>query len=166
MSRARAIRALAGAGLYVALLASGCADLIGADRPEVHPCWDTLEGNEGPGDCGGNDNECRRCARGEACFVDADCATSACVQGACAGCGPNLDQKCLLEACTSSGECGEGLCAVAGYCAEPFCNTFKQCGSGCPASQLCPASATCKFDEDCASGVCEPCGTDVACCAG
>jgi hypothetical protein len=78
------------------------------------------------------------CARGgadwgEACGATADCAAGACVDSVC------------QPACFSNGDCGEGGMCVPGR--EPLV-------SGCVSSRAYDLGQTCRFGDDCRSGMC------------
>ncbi len=90
------------------------------------PCADGVQnGTETDTDCGGNDTTCRRCAVGDDCEVNGDCASGSCIAGECAGC--NDGQQNGTETDT---DCG-GVCGP------------------------CNAGDDCDADADCDTNVCE-----------
>ncbi|HTA90072.1 MAG TPA: hypothetical protein VK745_10865 [Polyangiaceae bacterium] len=87
-----------------------------------------LDGNEPDLDCGG-DNCRARCALGQNCFADSDCAS-----GACDG----VSQRCVSGQCTDHRQDGK--------------ETDLDCGGGtCP---TCAFDKHCLVNADCASGHC------------
>ena len=96
----------------------------GTCRPR--PCEDGVrDGSETDIDCGGNDAECARCAAGDACAGDGDCASRSCSAGRCSSCGDGL----------RNGD-----------------ESDVDCGGACGA---CDPGASCRADADCQSGACQ-----------
>ncbi len=105
-----------------------------------------------------------RCAVGEACGSDADCALSNCVGSVCKSasctdgkrdgdevgvdCGGVCPQKCDGEACAADGECKSRVCLNL-VCAP---KGTKTCGVG--TATPCIDGVLCEQDKDCASLYC------------
>jgi hypothetical protein len=119
-----------------------------------------------------------RCAYGDACLIDLDCAEGACLHGAC-------QRLANGSRCDDPGDCSSGSCdVVTGFC-KPGCILDADCETGvCSVLGQCiepqPNGSTCDANGDCASGVCNfpicvaansvgpgsPCTTGLACTSG
>ncbi|MFM2151870.1 MAG: hypothetical protein RL199_305, partial [Pseudomonadota bacterium] len=108
-------------------------------------CWDDVKnGEETDVDCGGK--TCRPCA--SSCQTEADCASGACVAGACA----------VTPACLAAADCQSGVCANK-LCSSPAATdrvrngteTGIDCGGPAASTPRCPAKGGCSVNTDCAS---------------
>jgi hypothetical protein len=120
-----------GAGACVGCLADtdcGGTQRCGPTHACMPPsCADGVQnGAESDVDCGGG--ACARCANGERCTYDADCASALCRLS---------DHTCGAPTCTDQRKDGD--------------ETDIDCGGSCPP---CAASAECKVDADCLSKAC------------
>jgi hypothetical protein len=134
------------------------------------------DGTETAIDCGGS---CpTKCADGQACVANSDCANGFCDANKCAAasctdgvlngsesaidCGGTCPGCVNGKACTSNGDCTSHGC-VASICQPPTCDdkvmdgaeVDVDCGgtSGCPA---CADGMLCNQDSDCTGAICGP----------
>ena len=106
--------------------------------PENPTCGDCAKnGSETGIDCGGD--VCFPCSLGQACITDADCATQACIEGAC---GPERTNPCeMIDPDNPS--CGD--------CTQNGVETDVDCGGDC---LPCRTGKACSGDWDCVSSSC------------
>jgi hypothetical protein len=160
-----------------------CSDCDGSEcNPPDPTCDDGIRNqDEGDTDCGGPCTE--RCAAGDSCGTDDDCAsglfcpeataectTVSCADGARNGaelqvdCGGGICPGCAIGApCNTNGDCVEGVC-TDGECAAPTCTDGVRnggepsvdCGANCDES--CPEGEPCSLGADCESAVCNAAG--------
>ncbi len=121
-----------------------------------------------------------RCALGDACLIDLDCAVGACFHGSCrelangSRCDAPTDcasGSCDLatgfckSGCLFDAECATGVCSVLGQCIAPQpdgspCDANSDCASGacnfpiCVAANSLPPGSTCTTGNACQSGTC------------
>jgi len=154
-------RMLAGGAALVVL--AGCAIVAGIEAPDVskakHHCINgTIDEDETDLDCGGKD--CLKCG-GDACTLDDECQTGACVAKACklASCSDGI-----FDGYESALDCGD-----PGKVGCPGCAMGQNCWNGCNcASQYCdPDNHTCGDGtancDPCADGVLDNSETGIDC---
>jgi hypothetical protein len=118
----------------------GCSTLL--------DCSGAQDGEESDIDCGGDPAACaQRCANGQSCALDSDCASAHCADGVC------CDRACS-DACESCDGASPGSCAIHAAATDPD----AECGSGqtCDGSNSCKAidGENCTDDGQCLSGHC------------
>jgi hypothetical protein len=93
---------------------------------QLGPCADGVtNGSETDTDCGGENPACERCAPGDTCARNQDCASGSCLDGQCAACADGV----------RNGN-----------------ETDRDCGGSCGA---CEPGEECNIDTDCQSGACQ-----------
>jgi hypothetical protein len=153
-------------------------------------CGDAeLDGDETDVDCGGSDPNCQRCADGDSCQGNADCARGGCAQGTCISCqdgtrngtetaadcgGPDLScHRCAVDqACALNRDCQTGTC-TGGVCVNFSCSDGQQngtetgadCGGSGAGCARCSDGLGCRLASDCASGACAE-GVCISCADG
>lgn len=88
-------------------------------------------GAESDVDCGGTDPGCARCAAGDGCRVNADCASGRCLNGACSSCGDGVRNgtETDIDCGGACGPCGTGRgCNVDTDCQSAACQDGLCCG--------------------------------------
>jgi hypothetical protein len=182
---------VAGVCLLPTMADAGC---VGTDCPGSEPvplapsCGDEQQNGDETGvDCGGSCPD--RCALGDRCEVDADCAEGLscrleiCVEPSCEDDVVNGDETAVDcggtcpgcpdgAACSVGADCQSRVCGDDDTCSAPVCNDEQQngnetgvdCGGDCP--QDCPTGAGCDRNTDCQSGVCrtQACGAGLTSC--
>jgi hypothetical protein len=159
---------------------AGCSGLsCSGGQCDAASCADGHNGLETGVDCGGA-SACPRCPVGQACVVDADCASNLCVSlscapqaescidarvsGAetgidcggpdCAACPPG--RPCMSNSDCRSAHCTNGACALGAVGAA--CSSGTDCQWGNCVDSVCGLSTgtgACGNGADCGSGVCE-----------
>jgi hypothetical protein len=162
-------------------LAPACVSGSCESAPSVTPasCSDgQRNGTESDVDCGEACSE--KCALGQACTTDFDCASSTlcspnarvCVNASCQDgrlnqdeilidCGGGDCPGCPLGTpCSTDADCESQVCGVDAVCSVPSCDdgvanqaeSDVDCGGACP--DRCDEGRACEEGADCASGVC------------
>lgn len=154
-----------------------CANLCGDGTPNEGEVCD--DGNTFACGC---DVDCLRrgpgCAPGVACVLNQDCASNACDNGVCKGCGNGLTESELGEVCDDGNADGCGTCnatcgaaaAVAGCRSGIGCNDPGVCASGSCENgfcrDVCGNGITETATEKCDDHNDRPCGSCNAACDG
>ncbi len=141
-------------------------------------CTDGIKNQlESDVDCGDRTQNCPRCAGGQLCVRDEDCASLSCIESICAAvsctdgiangnetdldCGGSCASACPVGAhCEDGSDCSSGVCdgdtCVAADCADSTQNgdeTDVDCGG--PSCDPCAVGASCELHSDCEREFCD-----------
>ncbi len=136
---------------------------VDSGKPDSSSVQDSsLPDTTPPETCGADAS--KRCAIGEKCATDKDCASLSCVEGVCkepsctngtrdgeevgVDCGGKCPKRCDGDRCSRKEECISDICFKE-KCAP---KGTKTCGVGTPAP--CPDGEPCQQDLDCTSDYC------------